>query len=198
MKSETKKTLLFITSILSVLSLFLSYYEIYRYFSIYIFNLDRYKLKYEKLEKVKKTVIIMYKNDDKSDETLKSILDQTIGVEEIIVYGTKDTEKYKKLGIKTSQKQSENGDCMIIYDSVKKYDNDTIIISIIDGVIYGKDFIRVLLDSINENPNTLIKTPHAMAFKPDYFGTDIDVKEPLKYVNVGTKNLSYNLNYKVI
>lgn len=211
MKVNTKKTLLFVTTILSLLILFLGYYEILRYISIYFFGIDHYLNNYSTLEKNNDTVIIINSkesNIDKLDKTLKSIFDQTFKTSEVVVYAMKGKHtdkltKYKEYGIKVKEKPetiyTEHTD---IYDSVKKYESTTYILSLNDDIVYGKDYVAVMIETSRSNPSTLIKQNQGIIFKPDYFSTDIsnaNVKDdPFKFLKAETEILKYNLNYHTI
>ena len=90
-----------------------------------------------------------------------------------------------------------------IFDSIRKYNKDTVIISLKDDIIYGKDYIGVLLEAMEKNPNNLIKEKNGVVFKPDFFDTKIDKSSKeenyLKYLNVDTTTINnYNFNYKTI
>jgi len=211
MKVETKRTLLFVTTILSVLILFLGYYEIFRYISMYFYNPSYYLNKYSDLEMVNNSVIIINSkesNTDKLEKTLKSILDQTLKTNEVVIYVGKGDhaeklEKYKDYGIKVKEKEkslfTENID---VYDSVKKYESTTYIIRLQDDVIYGKDYVGIMLENAWKNPSTLIEQKQGMVFKPDYFSTEIAQAEssenPFDYLNVEKKLITYNYNYYTI
>lgn len=210
MKVQTKRTLLFVSTIISVVSLFLSYYEIYRYIFIYICNLSRYINNYDNLEKLNDYVIVIESKEghyEKIEKMLKSVLDQTVGVKEIIIYTTSKEytnklAKYSNLGIKIKDKSSYDYNDIEIYDAIKKYDNNTYVIRLVDDIIYGKDYISTLVDTAMENPNTAIIEGRNIVFKPNYFNTNIDSikanENIFDYLDVKTKKISYTFNYKAV
>ena len=211
MKVETKRTLLFVTTILSVLILFLSYYEVFRYVSMYFYNPSYYLNKYSDLEMVNNSVITINSkesNIDKLEMTLKSILDQTLKTSEVVIYAEEGShsdklKQYEDYNIIVKEKpKSLYNDNVDVYDSVKKYESTNYIIRLRDDVVYGKDYIGIMLENAWKNPSTLIKQKQGIVYKPDYFSTNIEDAEendnPFKYLTVKEKNVSYNLNYYTI
>ena len=58
---------------------------------------------------------------------------------------------------------------------LKEKECDTIIIGINDNVIYGKDFLEILLDENKKNPDAVIidKKNNSILFKPEHYGCNI-------------------------
>jgi len=213
MKRDTKVALLYFTTILSILNLYLKYYQVYRYISLYFSDLDKYFEKYKDLKRLVEenvVLIIDFNTSTKKqiDLLLKSILDQTFAVTDIYFINKNMNEEqlsyYKEKGIKIL-----SGDKNIYYDAVikackKVTDCNTVVVALDESIIYGKDFIEILLRENSKKPLTLLQNKNGVLFKPDFFKTSIvDSNKDINIVdylndNIEIENINYNENYPIL
>lgn len=206
-----------IFSIISIVIILLSYFGIIRYLQIRNKNnSDNYIENYNKLEKhegVKGKVIISVSTTPeriyKIRPMVNSILDQTVKVDELflIIYqkNNYDIPPYLKNVFRIFPFSKDYGKAnKIIPLLFKEKESDTTIIGLDDNVIYGKDFIQILLEERDKNPDTvLIDTKRTtILIKPEYYGCDIlkrdrdnyDEKWLLDNTN-NSKIINYTENY---
>jgi len=131
-------------------------------------------------------VIISLKGDTESINklrpTINSLLDQTIKVNQIflILEGTDelgyDIPDYLRdvVNIIPGGKDYGEGN-KIVPILLKEKECDTVIIALDNNVIYGKDFIQIMLNEMYKNPKTVLIDSNntCLLLKPSYFGCEI-------------------------
>lgn len=199
--NKSKLILLIVTTIVSLLLIYMSYYGITRYIYMhmhtnisYIENISpvsykKYVNEYKNLPKKCDTkVIISISSSNKSiyniKPCLKSLLDQTVKVDSIILnlppsnveYDIpkeyKDVCKIYKSGINYGKFMN------CIPTLLRELEYDTIIILLKDNVVYGKEYIETILEkSINYPDKHIIQDDDVILLKPKF----IDHKNIINY-----------------
>lgn len=216
-----KRTIIIITIISTVFSLIYilaQYFGWTRYLSIRMSrNSDKLIENYSKLQyhepKRKVIVAIHAKQNDieKIRPLINSILDQTIKVDQIaLIMENKENELPKYLtnivNIFPSGRNYGNckGNCIVPL-LLKEKEYDTIIIGLDNDVVYGKDFLEILLDENNKNPNSVImdSNNYSILLKPEHYGCEILQRDQENYDEKwfidNTKNhkvINYGENFK--
>ena len=158
-------TLLYISVILTVLSLILTvmaYYGLIRYCRLrYGPDCKCISEKYVNLPRVEsksKVIVSMYAPDTADlakNTTLKSILDQTVHPDQIVIVTNTDVPEFlRKDSIITKQSPGaldKVSSFMVPLHSQKTADTKIIIIT--DGVVYGPDFIESIVVNIIPIPS---------------------------------------------
>lgn len=212
MNKNAKITLLYVSTILSILSLYFNYYQIYRYIFIHFKSIDKYFEDYKDLNRLVEENVVLIVDFNKSNKKnidlfLKSVLDQTFAVSDIYFIKNEDDEidysYYKDKGIKILNADKNIYNNSVIQACKKVTDCNTIVIGLEEGIIYGKDFIEILLKENIKKPSTLIETKNSVLFKPDFFKTsivdtdkDINIKDYLND-NIQIEQIKYNENYPI-
>lgn len=220
------KTILSISIILSIIYLLyviLDFTGIIRYLKMYQSSKETYIKEYEKLDRGKKdkvviTVISSLKDYNRLNVVLKSLLDQTVKVDNIYLTSLKYKElpnDIKKLTeMYVVEKDYGSYECNAVIPILKKeMDNNTTIIVVGDDKIYGKNFIEELLNKSNDNPNCVIQTgsgkinlKNGCLLKNDMFNSNFFDKTPtVDFDNWLNDNIdkkivknSYFWNYDII
>ena len=161
--------MMYISTIITVISLILillAYYGIIRYCKIcYTKDCKCMSESYTKLPRVEsksKVVVSMYSTSDDigKNNTIKSILDQTVHPDQIILVTDKDTsipDFLKKDSIVVKQATDGFGKISALTVPLKtQKDSKTKIIVITDGVVYGPDFIESIVEESENNPDAII------------------------------------------
>ncbi len=206
-----------ISTIISLVIILLTYFGIIRYVTLkYQTSSDSYIEKYSKLNKhkIKGKVIISTATTperiNKIRPMINSILDQTLKVDEIALILQEDKKynipPYIKNIVKIYPSGKDYGKgTKIIPILFTEKECDTTIIALDDNVIYGKDFIQILLEERDKNPNTVLidKNKTSLLLKPENYGCEILKRDRDKYDEKwfldNTKNtrvINYNENYK--
>lgn len=216
-----KRTIIILTIISSVISIgyiLLEYFGIKRYLLLrFSNNSDKLIENYHKLQEHKhknKVIISLYidENDlDKIRPTINSILDQTIKVNQIILIMKNLNNKEpilpeyltKIVNVLPIGKDYGKGN-NIVPLLFKEKECSTTIIGIDKNVIYGKDFLEIILDENENNPNSIIldHNKNAILLKPKHYGCEI-LKRDTENYNIewfinNTNNhkiINYNENY---
>jgi hypothetical protein len=221
-----KKTMIIISLISAVLSLIyviLNYFGLIRYISLYLFPVEGYSKNYKNLDKISdyRTVISLTTTPEQMKNltpTIKSLLDQTVKVNLISVivpYGNKYKLPSKlKDSVSIFRCGTDNGSLNCLLPAIlREGESTTRIITLGAGKIYGKDFIEILLNSSDKNPNTIIyennkdyiNLMNGVVFCTSFFDEKIlDVPnniEPNEWVNKYFKSfpkekINYSENYK--
>ena len=184
----SRKIILIVSSIVfSAIVLFVSYYGLTRYATLYVNSSVNYITNYSKLPSADnncKVVISLTTTPDRIDKIspmIRSILDQTVKVDQIslnIPYSSNG----KKFEIPDDYK-----DCMNIFRCGKDYgtgckyiptllregEEGTKIICLSDNYVYGIDFIETLVDASNKNPKSAIYSSDSVLIKPEFFGMKV-------------------------
>lgn len=223
-----KKTIIIISLISAILSLIyilLSYFGLLRYAQLYLFPVEKYTKKYQNLDKIgdNRTIVSLTVTPDKMKKltpTIKSLLDQTVKLDlftVIIPYGNeykmpvklKDSVSIYRCGEDRKELNS------LIPTLSREGESTTKIITLESGKVYGKDFIEVLLEESEQNPDKIIyvnDTDYIDLNKGVVFSTkffDSKFIDPPKGVNTNKwvndyfkdfpkKRISYGENYKCL
>ena len=148
------------------------------------------KLDYHK-PKQRVVVVLSAKNDDidRIRPMINSILDQTIKVDQIaLIMGNKEVELPEYLtnivNVFPSGRDYGNykGNCIVPL-LLKEKEIGTIIIGLDNDVVYGKDFLEILLDKSNKNKDNVImdSNKYAILLKPEHYGCEILQRDQEKY-----------------
>lgn len=218
----TKRNLIILSIILSIISgiyIVLSYFGITRCWMLKIQNPDTYIEKYSQLPNInQKRIVLSFttipNNLDKIKPMINSILDQTIKVNQIALvtpYHYKG-QKYNfpqylnKVANNFPAGKDYGFGTKLIPILLREKECDTIIIAINDNYIYGKDFIEIMVQAVEDNPNTVIvdNNRSTIVLKPEYFDCDIinrkkDTFDEEWFLNKAknSKVIEYNENYKL-
>lgn len=217
MKKRTVIIITVISTILSLVMILLSYFGITRYITLKISSTESYMSNYNKIPKNKKNTIIAISTTPdrikKIKPVINSILDQTIGVNSIfLIIPQKDIDNNYKLPdnlkhsvvLFPSGKNYGEGCCnSIIPMLLHEKECDSIIISLLDNIVYGKDFIETILTKLDENPKKTIvdNKNRSMLIKPENYDCSIIDRDNNKYTDDWfLKNsivVNYTENYKI-
>ena len=231
-----KKTIIIISLLSAVFSLIyilLNYFGLIRYIGMYLYPIDGYINNYKNLDQINKenkvviSIIPTGNNIDNIKHVIKSLLDQTVKVNIIsIIIPQKNNYELPKELIKTvavykcGDEKSKTGNLNCLLATIaREGEATTKIITLSDGVIYGKDFIETLLDKADKNPNSIvyvdsgknnyIDLEKGAVFSTAFFDKDfLNIPDDVhanewvnKYFNnKGTKKIKvkYSENYKKI
>ena len=151
-----------ILTFLSMIFVILSYFGIIRYLKLHVDSHSNYIENYKKLNKASennKVILSLSSNTKKINKImpmLKSILDQTVKVDQIVLNlppgdNYNIPKEYNNiLNIFYSGKNYDEATKLI--PTLLREDNaDTIIILLKDDYIYGKDFIETIIEESNKN-----------------------------------------------
>lgn len=192
-------------------------FNFYRYFQIkYYPNLPQYIMKYthKKMTSFSSKIIVSIScrphNSHKLESLLTSLLDQTIKIDQIalnIPYKTRDGKDYKLKKVCEdvvsvyrcgNDYGKENS---IIPTLLREGEYGTIIISLDENIIYGKNFLELLIQESVQNNNCAIMFNEGMLVKPEFFNRDILYAETIvnvkKFIKSRTINFEYYENYKM-
>jgi len=193
----------------------LSYFGIIRYLKLHVDSHSNYIENYKKLNKASennKVILSLSSNTKKINKImpmLKSILDQTVKVDQIVLNlppgdNYNIPKEYNNiLNIFYSGKNYDEATKLI--PTLLREDNaDTIIILLKDDYIYGKDFIETIIEESNKNDSAiisnngiLIKTsffdPKAILKRDENNLTDDWILNNIKYKK---KHIQYRENFK--
>lgn len=171
----------------SMIFIILSYYGIIRYLKLHIDSHSKYIENYKNLPKASennKVIISFSSNINKINKImpmLKSILDQTVKVDQIVL-NLPPNDNYNI--------PKEYNDILNIFYCGKDYceatkliptllreDNaDTIIILLKDDYIYGKDFIETMIEELNKD-NSAIISNNGILIKTSFFDPKVVLQE---------------------
>ena len=209
----SKIVLLIGFTLLSLVYAVLDYLQCVRYCETYIYPMDSYLKNYKNITKLKDTpkiVITINTTADrigKIEPTLKSLLDQTIRVDQIDVNvpegdADKIDSKFSKI-VSIYELGKDYGECKCIVPTLmREGESDTIVIYLKDDVVYGKSFLYNLVKKSKENPDKAIFYDNdTILVKPKFFDADSYSKKYDKNwiennLNVPKMKISYFSNYK--
>ena len=151
-------------------------------------------------------VHFIYNEDlNKIKQCINSILDQTIRINKIYLFlivnndlqnDLKNIPDYLKDIVIIVPTKDYKENTKIIPMLIKEKESDTIILALDNDIIYGKDFIQVMVDEMIKNDNTVLvdSKKTCILFKTSYFDSKIiSEKNFLK----NKKIIKYNENYKI-
>jgi len=162
------------------------------------------------LEKVDESIIISVSTNDINSirPMLISLLDQTVRVDRILINIVNSdkviNDEYKKIfSIYNSHIDYGYGNSIVPILLREKCD-DTRIISVLNNIIYGKDFVETIVNVSNENPNcAIICNDDAILYKCNFYNISMlnaDIKNNDKWckskLDTCVENISYKYNYK--
>jgi hypothetical protein len=154
-----------ISIIITIIVTTCAYFGWIRYYKLKKTKCELYIETYTKLPRVlskSKVVVSLYIPNDKIDVdniTLKSILDQSVHPDQIIIVTNPNTyvpEMLKKDNIITSQTSTSGPLSAFLTPITTQKDTNTKIIIITNGVCYGPDFIESIIDESNNNEDSVI------------------------------------------
>lgn len=185
MKKKTMIVWTLIGTLLSLAMILLSYFGIVRYLTLHVSGTDKLVEGYSNLPKATDgRVVVSFaakpKDFDKLKPMINSLLDQTVKVDQIgiVVPLTNETEvpDYVKNIANIFPAGKDYGDgTSLIPILLKEKECNTIIIALKHDVVYGKDFIEMMVDKADEYPDTVLsdKKRKAILVKPEYYGCEI-------------------------
>ena len=192
-----KRTIIILTIISTVFSLvyiLAVYFGWTRYLGIRMStNSDKLTENYSKLEYHEpkhKVIVSLYAKQDDIDRirpVINSILDQTIKVDQIaLIMENKEINlpEYltKIVNVFPTGREYGKGNCIVPL-LLKEKECDTIIIGLDNDVVYGKDFLEILLDESDKNQDCVImdNNKYAILLKPEHYGCEILQRDQEKY-----------------
>lgn len=192
-----KRTIIILTIVSTVISLiyiFAVYFGWTRYLGIRMStNSDKLIENYSKLEYHKpkhKVIVSLYAKQDDIDRirpVINSILDQTIKVDQIALIMENKENKLpeyltKIVNVFPTGREYGKGNCIVPL-LLKEKECDTIIIGLDNDVVYGKDFLEILLDESDKNQDSVImdNNKYAILLKPEHYGCEILQRDQEKY-----------------
>jgi hypothetical protein len=188
MNRNYKIILLFLSTIISVLMILMSYYGVDRYIIMHLNSMENYMSKYKNLSPLPGKVIVSFTtNEDKMNKMkpmLNSILDQTVKVNKIDMnLPPKKTDyvipkKYKDMCSIYHIGKDYGSANNLIPVLLRSKDKGTKIIFLNDEVVYGKDFFEQIINESDKYPNNAIlnyKNNNICAgiVKPEFFSLDV-------------------------
>ncbi len=185
MKKKTMIVWTLVGTLLSLAMILLSYFGIVRYLTLHVSGTDKLVEGYSNLPKATDgRVVVSFaakpKDFDKLKPMINSLLDQTVKVDQIgiVVPLTNETEvpDYVKNIANIFPAGKDYGDgTSLIPILLKEKECNTIIIALKHDVVYGKDFIEMMVDKADEYPDTVLsdKKRKAILVKPEYYGCEI-------------------------
>lgn len=222
MDKRTKIMFFLVSTVISVIVILMSYFELTRYVLLYVRPTDYYIREYKKIQKTnypeetKRVVVTMSTTPgrmNKLEPVLKSLLDQTMRVDQIALnlpynhngrkYEVPD--QYKKVvNVFTTGKDLGTSANAIIPTVKREGEIGTLIISVEDNKIYGKDFIESIVYESVKYPSYAIVTSGSTLVRPEFFGDSIlntneDFHDGWKeHLNVKTRKMNYLENYRAL
>lgn len=191
-----KRTLIIITIISTILSLiitFSSYFGLIRYLCCHIKSTDKFIENYSKLPKAstdnKVAISFTCKKDkiDKLKPFINSIMDQTVKVDLIAMItplGNKEEDYNIPKYIKDIAVIFPSGrDCgkgtKLMPMLLREKEKDTIIISLDENKIYGEDFIYTMVEESKKYPDSVLvdKKGSSILVRSDHFHCDVFNRE---------------------
>ena len=202
------------------LFLVIYFFNFYRYFKLkYNPNLQDYIIKYIHKKNINikgfnSKIIVSIScrphNSHQLESLLASLLDQTIKIDQIalnIPYKTNDGKNYNikkkcedvvniyKCGYDYGKENN------IIPTILREGEYGTIVISLDENVIYGRNFLELLIKKSVENNNCTILFNEGILVKPEFFTKDILYAEKIsnvqKYIKSRKIHFEYYENYKI-
>lgn len=218
MKKSTIILLSFLSITLSLVFIIMSYYGIFRYFSLHYFDQEKYVKNYLNLQKAhddKKITVVVTSTENglkKIKPTINSLFDQTVRVDEIILVIPYELNEKIPKDIKNNvwvhNFSKDYGELnAFVPPLLKETNKDDIIIVVKDDIIYGRDFIEDLLE-IHSKHNSVIygkndDPDYGVLIQSDYFKYGFedyegkDLKGWLdKYLKVDVVSSNYKESYK--
>ena len=193
MKRRTIIIWTLISTLLSLTMIFLSYFGIVRYLTLHMSSVDGFTEGYKNLPKAKKgRVVVSFAVDPHKMDRLKpmvaSLLDQTVKVDQFVIVLPLGSEEQIPTHIKkianVIPSGRDYGECTgLVPTLLKEKECDTIIIMVDPEVVYGKDFIEIMVDESEKNPDTVLTDTKetAILVKPEHYGCNVIDPKKDKY-----------------
>ena len=215
-----------IFSIIYLIYIIFSYYGLIRYTSLYMYSPESYYHNYNNLdhgyEKMSKIVVSLSATNIKNIKPLiNSILDQTVSVDLIYMivspkhkYNLPDNLKNIVFLVKSGKDYREASNLIPILS--REEESSTIIITLGNNMIYGKDFLETLIEESKIHPDSVIYIKNntnkinlhsGSLFKIDFFNENFlhlpDNINPHNWIHdyfkdKSKKEIKYSSNYKII
>uniref|UniRef100_A0A6C0KQD3 Glycosyltransferase 2-like domain-containing protein n=1 Tax=viral metagenome TaxID=1070528 RepID=A0A6C0KQD3_9ZZZZ len=155
--------------VLSLLWIVLAYFGYVRYVKLRTGSLDHYAQEYLKTPRAntKNKIIVSMTTTTGNLENIKasvnSILDQTVHSDQIIISIPEDKDivlpdyiKNNHIVLVHKLSKDYGKSASIFSPLLREKDGEALIILVDDAGIYGSDFIETLVDTSNQNPNSVI------------------------------------------
>lgn len=212
-----KRFVLMTSLVLSVLSLFyvfLAYMGLIRYASIHLSSLNSYIPLYGSLDHHGGGRVVISMSADSEnigslETTLKSLLDQTVRVDEIslnVPYNCVVPKEYEDVAV-VYRYGKDYGECAnIIPTLLRENEKDTKIICVENGIVYAADFVENVTRESSANPNNAIDSTWAFLVKPAFFTVEVLGRGKSSYgknfarerINTRIKNISSSDTFKAM
>ena len=203
--------------LLGIIILLVYYYNLHRYMVVH-YNSDKHYIhNYKNLPKTisNRVVISLTTNSERINKIkpiIKSLLDQTVRVDQIVLNipdnpdnPCKVPEKIKDMVnvFKTMKDYGPHGG-KFIPTLLREPDKGTIIILVDDTHIYGHDFVEIMLNEHKLNPEKALYTKHATLLKTDFVDPSVllSTKKHMddnwirNYLNCEKKQINYGENIR--
>lgn len=216
MKRRTVVILSLLSALFSLVYILSSYYGLNRYLALHIYPLESYTKNYTKLDKASPDRVVVSISTcsnriNKLEPVIKSLLDQTVKVDEIaltIPYSCKVPDKLSKVltVYKYSVNYKDNG--KLIPPLLREGEKSTKIIIVNDDMIYGKDFIEEMVEENKKENKAIVNkelgSKYGILVTPEFFDQkvcDYDGKSCYsrwlkKNLKSKQKIINYNQVYK--
>ena len=193
MKRRTIIILTLISTLLSLTMIFLSYFGIVRYLTLHVSSVDGFIEGYKNLPKASEgRVVVSFAVDPNKMDRLKpmiaSLMDQTVRVDQVVIVlplsSKAQISAYVKKIAHILPSGRDYGDCTgLVPTLLKEKECDTTIIMLDPEVVYGKDFIEVMVEESEKKPNTVLTDVKetAILVKPEYYGCKVIDPKKDKY-----------------
>ena len=203
-----------ILTVFSMIFILLYYFGIIRYLKLHVDSHKPYIERYKNLNKASENnkVILSFSSNvkkiNKIMPMLKSILDQTVKVDQIVLNLPENNynipNEYNDI-LNIFYCGKDYGPATKIIPTLLREDNaDTIIILLKDNYIYGKDFIETMIEESNKDDSAIISN-QGILIKTKYFDpnsilerkeTDLTENWILNNIRYKKKHIQYSENFK--
>jgi hypothetical protein len=188
-------TLTIISTLFSMVYIFVVYYGWDRYFILKHSSIKKYIPEYSKLCKsdegcrvvvclnANKETLKNFKNLDSLKNVIASLLDQTVKVDQISLSIPKSCSdfvpsEYKDcvniFNCEDNKSNASLGRGSLLPTLLREGEKNTKIIYVKENKIFGKDFVETIVDISNENPNSAIECKDAILVKPKFFSDKVE------------------------
>lgn len=210
-----------ISTIISLVYTFFSYFGINRYLLCHLKNSESFIENYSNLPKASDDRIVISfsvtpEKINKLKPFINSILDQTVKVDLIAMIiiqdennpNTYDIPKYIKNVANVFPAGREYGKgTKIIPMLLREKECGTIIIALDENKVYGQDFIYSIVEEYKKNPDSVLidNKGYAMLINSEHYGCDVIDRKKENFDNdwflskaSKSKTFNYTENYKII
>lgn len=187
-----KVTMTILSCVISIIIIVFAYYGVIRYMHICNRSCEYFASKYMDLSKVNsnsKVVVSFYLKEDNlsSNKTLKSILDQTVHPDQILILVDSQNisvpDFLKKDSIIVTQLAGGDMSASAFLAPLRtQKDATTKIVVLSDGVVYGPDFLETIVEESEKSPETIIFIEGYNAH--DYLNGKLTQNSPVNFINL--------------